>query len=343
MALTNTVLNDAIILVGDSSMGKQENRLSSYGCLQAFIDEAPNLLPKSTVETIKKSARHPEKVPVLSKFTSTLLTAPSCTITGNRATSAFKTLTWAALGFELTIIPSVNQDNYITQAEDMSHQIQMGLKRVLAYLDTQCVAALETAKATVLVDAKNAVAGPSYYSYRKENNNFFRDAPAVMQLNDLEGPYVDIANTESRSTILDIQTRALYNSLNLAGTLGTLAESAQWKHYRSNRVDTNHEEVHYLTPHGTLGIYNWVDMDSQMGRIAGNKKWYQVQDPVKGFNWGVYEIDDCASANSELTGNLRAYTENYQFIGYFAIVTDYASDGATPVIKFNLDEAASIS
>ncbi|MBL7738713.1 MAG: hypothetical protein JNK14_05800 [Chitinophagaceae bacterium] len=344
MALTNTQLNDAIILVGDSDMGKQENRLSSYGALQAFVDEAPNLLPKSAVESIKKSARHPEKVPVLSKFTSSLIEAPSCTITGNRATSAFKTLTWAALGFEATIIPSVNQDNYIAQTEDLAHQIKMGMKTVLSTLDSRCVTALETNKSTDIAAAKNAVAGAGYYSYRKEAKNFFRDAPAVMQLNDLEGPYIDIANTESRSTILDIQTQALYNQINLAGTLGTLGNAANWAHYSSNRVDAGqHDELHYLTPKGTIGIYNWVDMDSQIGRMAGAKKWYQVQDPIKGFNWGVFQIDDCADQSSELSLNTRAYTEKYQFVAYFAIVTDYASTTNTPIIKFWLDEAASIS
>jgi hypothetical protein len=344
MALSNTQLTDAIILVGQSEMGKQENRLSKYGVLQAFVDEAPNLLPKSTVENIKKSARHPEKVPVLAKFSSSIIEAPSCTITGNRSTSHFKSLSWGALGFEMTIIPSVNTDNYISKEEDMAHQIRMGLKSVLAELDSRCVTALETNKATTLASAKNAVAGAGYYDYRKEAKNFFIHAPAIMQLNDLEGPYLDIASTEAQSTLLHIQTMAKFNAQNLDGTLGSLEEAAKWKHYTSNRIDPgSHDEIHYLTPKGTIGIYNWVDMDSVMGRVAGNKKWYQVQDPIKGFNWGVFQIDDCASANSELPGNTRAYTEKYQFVAYFAIVTDYSSDTATPIIKFTLEGTGSES
>lgn len=344
MAITNTVLNDAIILVGNSDMGKQEQRISSYGALQAFIDEAPNLLPKTTVETIKKSARHVTKVPVLQKFSSTLLTAPSCTITGNRATSAFKTITWVATGFEVTVIPSINQDNYISQAEDMANQIKMGMKAVLAYLDGLCIAALDANKATTIEPAKAAVAGAGYYSYRRESKYFFRDAPAIMRLNDLEGPYVDIANTEATSTLLDIRTMALYNNQNIAGTLGSLQDAASWAHYSSNRVDRGeHGELHYITPKGTIGIYNWVDMDSQMGKTAGNKKWYQIADPIKGLNWGVLQIDDCADNSSELTGLTRSFQEKYQFVAYFAVVTDYSSDGATPIIKFWLDEAASPS
>lgn len=345
MAITNTQLNDAIILVSEGQMGTQENRLSMYGALKAFQTEAPGLLPVETVETIKKSARHPEKVPVLSKFTSSVISAPSCSVTGNRSTSAFKSLTWAYMGFEMTIIPSVNADNYIPVERDMAHQMKMGLKAVFSALDTNCISALETAKATTLASAKGAVAGAGYYSYRKAPKDFFIYAPSVLRLNDLEGPYLDIANSEAAATRLHIQTLAQYNQQNLNGALnGTLADAANWEHYTTNRLNPgDHDEVHYLTPKGTIGIYNWIDFDSRNNQVAGNKKWYQIQDPIHGFDWGVYQIDDCADASSENSGNTRAYSEKYQVGAYFAIVTDYASDGAGPIIKFHLDEAESIS
>lgn len=342
MAITNTQLLDAVVLVGDRMMGKNETRLGTYGVLKAFQDNADKLLDKNTIEKIKQSARQPVKVPVLNKFSSSLVEARSCSITGNRAASAFKQLSWGTVGFEATVIPSVNDDNFITVEADLANQIQMGLKTVLSTLDTRCATALETNKSAVLEASKNATAGSGAYEIAKALEKFFIYAPAIMSLNDLEGPFIDICNSEAAATLLHIETLSKFNQQNLDGTVkNQLTMAADYQHYMSNRIDPGeNQEVHYLMPEGVIGIYNWIDKDSQIGRQAGNKKWYKITDPIFGFDWGVFQIDDCADASSEHSGNTAAYAEKYKFVADFAIVTDYTSDTSSPIIKFNLNQPA---
>src|ERR1041384_5268589 len=100
------------------------------------------LIPPSAIEDIKKSIVQVTKVPALNKYTASLISAPSCGPSGNRPTSAFKTITWAFLGFETQIIPSLNDGNYIKMVEDLALQLRMGWKAVFGSLDTTAVAAL---------------------------------------------------------------------------------------------------------------------------------------------------------------------------------------------------------
>lgn len=338
--LDNTKVLDAIVKISNGTFGSFENKQTETGALSAFKENGAKLLPESSITTIKKSTRQATKIPVLNKFTPSLITAPSCSVTGNRSVSAMKSITWAYIGFQTKVIPTVNADNYISVVDDLANQMFNGWKAVFSSLDTNCVSALESAKSTTLEAAKNATAGAGLYNYTKALDKFFIYAPAVMRLNDLTGPYVNIANTESASNLLAMQTLALQNSQNLAGTLGTLPLAADWQHYTTNRLSPGaHEEVHYLAPQGAFGIYNWVDPDSVAGRTTGNKSWGMMQDPYYGFDWGVYAVDDCADASAEVDGATRVYTESMEIGAYFAIVTDYSSDTSSPIIKFTNNPA----
>lgn len=340
--LQDTVLLDAIVKVGSGKFNEFESRLSNYGALQAFKDNAPGLLPESAVVSIKKSTRQPEKVPVLNKFASTLITAPSCTITGQRPVSAFKALTWAYVGFQTKIIPSINEDNYISVVDDLAMQMRMGWKTVFANLDTKAVTTLETNKSTSLVASKNTDVhtNAGSYGWVGDYKRTWLVLPGLLAINDIEPMQMqDVANSEAQTSILDAQTFGLQNQQNLAGVVnGTLKGAVPVEHYLTNRIvpSGSNQETHYLFPDGSVGVYNWVDPDSRAGRTIGATSWGTVTDPMMGFDWGVYSVEACTDASAQVSGLTRAYSKIAEIGAYFAFVTEYSSDTTSPIIKVNL-------
>jgi hypothetical protein len=340
-----TVLQDAIIKVSQGSFLSFENRLSNYGALQAFKDNAGGFLPASAVEGIKKSVRQPEKIPVLNKFTPSIITSPVCNITGNRPVSAYMPITWAYVGFQTKIIPSLNDDNYISVVDDLAQQMRMGFKALFASLDTTAVAKLESSKTAAAATSGISTVSTSAagYDYTGDPKDFFLYLNGLMGINDMEGPYNDVANTESVSTLLRIETLGLNNSENMRGVMeGTLPYSFGVRNYMTNRVSPgSHKEVHYLFPDGSIGVYNWVDPDSVAGRRAGNKSWGTMQDPFFGFDWGTYTVEDCEDASAQSTGLTRAYSKIMEIGAYFAFVTEYSSDTTSPIVKVIFEDSGS--
>jgi hypothetical protein len=106
MSLIATVLQDAVIR-STGYFGKDENRLSTYGALQAHVDSTPQLVPAQEIAAAKQSKGHPVKIPILQKFDSTERTARACAPVGTRSTSAFAPLSWATTGFDVVLTISV--------------------------------------------------------------------------------------------------------------------------------------------------------------------------------------------------------------------------------------------
>ena len=341
MALTATILQDAIVEVGAGKFGSFEKRLSNYGALDSFVQNAPMLLAPSAVEDIKKSLVHVTKVPALNKMTTTVITAPSCGPTGNRPTSAYKTLTWAFVGFETQIIPSLNEGNYVKAVEDLAIQMRMGWKALFANLDTTAVSTLETNKNAVAATSTrpNIATSAAGYDYTGAAEDFYLNAPGLMSINDMEGPYNDVANSESQATLLRIATFGANNQQNLDGV--KKGQTGPWEHFLSNRVAPGaNRELHYLFPEGAVGVYNWIDPDSRAMRQAGAKSWGMIKDPMFGFDWSVFSVKDCIDNSGTMAGNTRAFSEILQIGAYFAFVTDYSSDTSSPIIKVTFNDPA---
>lgn len=331
MALTPTQLQDAIIMVQDGKFGSFENRLSEYGALRAFKDNAPRLLSENTVETMKKSVRRTQKVPVLNKYNATVLDAPSCNVTGATQTSAFKSLVWAFVGFETKVTPSDYEDNYISETEGFAQQLAMGWKAVFGSLDTSAVSTLEANKSAALVESagQNIETEAGNYAYAGEIEEMFINIPGLMMINDLNGPYNDIANSEAQATLKKIEAFGANNYFNAAG----VSQMGDYRHFLTNRISPLPDrEAHYICPDGSIGIYNWVDSDSRAKRVAGNKSWDTFRDPMFGFDWSIYSIEDCVDA-SATNGNARVYSQKAQIGAWFAFVTEYSSDTTSPIIK----------
>lgn len=325
MAITATVFQDAIVQVGKKyTFNDAEKRLSEYQVVQAFKDNAGDLLPESTIKALRTSDARTEKVPVLAKHSATVISSRSCTITPDTPTSALKTLVWVTVGFAVGITPSDMANNYISQEDLLAHQFQMGLKAVMASLDSSGYTALEANKTATFSSTLYTNASGAYQVPLAKKLDFYKTVPAVMRRHDFNGRVIDIANTEAIIDPMYIQAQGGGNSVNLN------YQVQNFDFYRSNRVVTGSGvlETHYLLPQGGLGIYNWIDFESRNKiKIHNGKGWDTYVDPIMGFEWGVYYDHDCDAGK---------YKQKWNIVGDFAFVLPYASTTDTSVVKFEL-------
>lgn len=337
-ALSATELQDAIIFVEGKKFNQFEGRLSRYGALKAFLDGANEILPESTVTSMKKSEKQPEKVPVLNKFNSTVLTSRTCSITGPTRVSAFKALSYVTKGFEIVVSDAINAGNYISRAEDFGWQMIQGLKAVYNALDLAGVNALETNRNTSLRTSTLATITNAAGDY-EENllSDIYYDMAALMALNDLDdGRIQNVTNTEAKKEMLKYESQGQNNAINLKGVLdGSLADASDYQHYLTNNITLGvNREIHYLFPQGAVGLFVWNAFEFQKRATNGISRFYTQQDPILGITWNVYETTDCVDLSTLASGMTgTGYVTKYQFSADFSYLTAYASDTDTPIVK----------
>lgn len=337
-ALSATELQDAIIMVDGKKFNQFEGRLSRYGALKAFLDGANTILPESTVTSMKKSEKQPEKVPVLNKFNATVLTDRTCTISCNNRVSAFKALSYATKGFTICVADAINAGNYISRTEDFAWQMIQGLKAVYNSLDQAAVAALETNRNTSLRTSSLSTITNAAGDYEENNlSDIYYDMSALMALNDLDdGRIQDVTNTEAKKMMLKYESQGQNNAVNLAGVLnGTLADASDYRHYLTNNITLGtNREVHYLFPEGAVGLFVWNAFEFKKRSSNGISRFYTQEDPILGINWNVYETTECVELSTLASGMTgTGFVTKYQFTADFAYLTAYSSDTDTPIVK----------
>lgn len=334
MALTATQIADAMVSAKGYYYGKFENRPSVYGAFQAFLDNAEKLLPKSMIEGVKESPVHKVQISMLNKYAATLLQSRSCEITGDEVTSAVKALSWATKGFKIQVTPALNQDNYISDQDSFAHQLAMGMKTVQANLDTVALNTFEVNKSAILAASKlatqeNAAYKISFKDY--EAKKLYASIPGIMSINDLEGPFIDVANGEEQAMMKWYATLGAQNQQDINMLLGQ-----DFMFYLTNRLNPgDNRAIHYVAPEGSIGVYNWVDWEARTNaKLNEGDKKYTLQDPILGITWGVHERNVCVNVE----GRGSCYSTIYEFTSDFAFVSAYSSDTSSPIVKFVVED-----
>lgn len=322
MATTATVFQDAIVdASGKFNFNKFEARLSEYSVIQAFKDNSDKMLPEATIKKLRTAAVRPLKIPVLNAYAATVLSQRSCTITPDSVTSAFKTMNWVTMGFAVGVTPSISANNYIDEQTDLAFQFEMGWKAVYAALDSMGYQTLELNKTAVFNSPLYTNANGAYQVPYDQKQDFYKKLPAVMRRHDFSGRIVDIANTEALIDPLYIQAQGSGNGQNLQ------YQVLNMDFYRSNRVVTGTGvlESHYDMPEGAIGIYNWIDYESQNKiNIHLGKGWTQIVDPMYGFTWGVFYDNDCVDGR---------FVKKWNIVADFSFMTAYSSNTDRAIIK----------
>ncbi len=349
MSLVLTTMTEAAVRA--KAMFEQfEGRFSNYGGLKPYLDGANALLPKDTVERIKNAQNARDVVfPILTKQTIPVITARSCAITGNSANSAKPVITKITRGFEITIYPKVNENNYISEVDEFANQLANGIRSVSGPLDTFAIAQLEANKSTGLATVALpgvAVVGNAYQIAAAQRERLYFYIRAMMEKNDINaGVLSNIATTESLDLILQYESKGLANDQNLRGVLEGNLPSAigNFRHYRSNRMSngTGVAETHYIVPFGALGVFMWNDSDAIAKRKGPNgAEAYTFSEDIIGVRWDVYAEPICSDLSATYgAAYARTLGTRYQFAADFGFFNAYSSDTTKPIVKIEVMSA----
>jgi hypothetical protein len=342
--LTETIFQNAIARVG-TEFTSFENKLSEYGALRAINDDKNKVLSVATLEAAKNSKTQLTKIPILKKYDATLITGDACTVDGEEAVSAFVNPTYSTYGFSIAMSPEVHSHNYIGYEETLAHELKMGWKKIFATLDSAAVAKLEATKDALTGKTSN------YFSLLSGAMNYtgnpleiYAKIPGFLKTLDMQGSYVEVANTEALTTSLLTQTYGGNNQQNLAALMtGNLPGSAGFNTYTSNRVVTgSNKEVRYIFEEGSHAILNWTPTKVRENyRITEADYWTQIQDPYFGFNWGVHYVKDCADLSATYPGlDTASIKEGWNIFADFGFIDAYSSDTTSPTVKFTVNDPA---
>jgi hypothetical protein len=335
--LTETVLQDAIILVGERSLNDFESRLSTYGALDAFMQDTERLVPKAELEAAKASKGHVTKLPVLKKYDANLKNAYSCDFDPDANESAFVTPLYETIGFDVSVTEQVNVDNYITVQQDLAHQIRMGMKAVASTLDSAAVTVLDTIKTQVNASNIYAFSGNAMQIPAASKLEFYKNIGAIMKRNDLDLPVMDIASTESMVDFTFIGQQGASNDVNTAYQISGIQP------FRSNRVTNGAgiAETHFVVPFGSLGMLQWIPYDFKRGATVNEgERWFTMQDPILGLTWAVRYKRSCTDVSGSYERqNPGTLTEEWSFRLDYSFVNAYSSDTSSPVFKAEIAQA----
>lgn len=343
MAIFPTVLQDAIISVPTSDAFKQfEGRPSIYDVVKAFRDNTERLVPKSELESAKKSSRHVTKIPVLQKLSpvGVVGSARNCEPAAGTVDTAFASPTYSTYSFAFHMTPSWNEENYIKYQEEFAWNLMQRLQAFYAQLDTDLVAFLNTELSQVnasplfgapvagVVDVANV-----------DKEEFYKSIPAIMRRNDLSDMRViDISNTESQIMYDFLARQGAGNDVN------TSYQISNFTPYRSNRV-TNAAgmvETHYLVPEGHLGLLDWLPWEFRANKsLSETDGWTTVQDPLGGLTWGLRYKSKCAdlsAVSGGISDQTAALVDMYEFSIDLAPLTSYSSDTSSAIFKYQIAE-----
>lgn len=343
MALTLTTLPEAALRARDI-FTKFEGRFSNYGAFKAFLDGANELLPADTLRRIKNQRNEASVViPVLNKAALTVLTARACAITGTAATSAKPVIPKITRGFEILVYPKINENNYISETDEIANQMANGIRSVAANLDTYAAAQLEAGKSTGLATTNLpgvSIVGNAYQITLAQRLRLYYYLRTLMEKNDINaGVLQNIATTEALDLILEYESRGKYNDVDMNAILSgdTPSATGNFRHYRSNRMTNGAgvAETHYVAPFGALGVFQWNDSDAIAKRSGPNgAKAYVQADDIMGVTWDVYEEPICSDLSATFgTSFARTLGTRYQFAADFGFFVAYSSDTTKPIVK----------
>lgn len=323
-----------------------ENRLSSYGALKAYLDNAPGLVPEGAIQRIKNSSNARSVVfPVMNKATLTVITVRSCTIAGVEPISAKPTISFITRGFEIKIYPKVAENNYISEEDQFMQGLLNGWRSVLTNLDTFSAARLDSQKSTSLattnLDGVNIV-GNAYQIDPDQRDDLYFYLPTLLERNDLNsGGLNNIATTEAQKLMLKYESFGENNSQNLRAVLeGRLPYSSGFRHYFSNRVTNGAgvAETHFVAPFGAIGVFAVNDSDARARRTGPNGKVkYLMDDDVMGITWDVQEEPICDDLTATYGAGYEAtFGTKYQIAADFGFLEAYSSDTSKAIVKVEL-------
>lgn len=345
-APTNTILGALTLGLNPGNFGRMEGRPSHYGALNAFHRNTTSLFDAESLAKIRlMPASRTISIPILNAFDVPIGTILTCVINTVDIGVTKKQVVRFHVEFDIDVVPSEYDDNAISYQLVLKQKLTMGKQAVYKYLDKACAAFLDANKDTTMAQGAQAlyVGAPGEYQLPKLLD-FYNNVGTIMEMNDLSGPFNDVANTAAMADMNWLQNPgggAVYATK-------AIMDAAQITNFEyTNRLapGTGQRGVHYLFPTGSLGIVNFLHSDDREAPdlnalemvdenrdISDVRFWGKINDTVfPDWQWGTMELLDCQSGAKTYRAKHRAD---------FALIADFTSNaGESPIKRFSIMNA----
>lgn len=334
----DTVLQSARAFIKKEMLAKFLLRPNETRVVDLYLKDreftVPNLGKLRAAETQTATALF------LTKPASTLITAPSCTITGGKAGSDSVDLTWQFTGAEFDLSFKQHQGNQVSMQMAMAHLLLQKEIEIWAQIDAVCLANLESNRSAInngdsgTFDSTNDIMAIT----NANKGRFYNLVSADMRMNNYPLPqYMEAHNTFWTAEQQYYINQGQGNSVNTAFQFGGFSFTP------SNLITTGaignntYNSVHYIVPQGGVALIDWVDPLNIQGQTTPDGIWSTYTSMLRpGFVFQVFKTIGCADT-SALGGSTQDYVEKWQMgMWYSLAVQPTEGVNESPIFKYGV-------
>ena len=330
------------------NLDKNVQRVSQYGALELFKKQTADptgILTEEDKTNIKNSFGNSVQIPVIDYTNVTLSNVRSCAMQVGGINSKLVNVTFATVAFGIALAPAMYENNTIGYKTAFTKQLEAGLIKTAALLDTTGTTHLNTNKNQYFPAALTkyyAQVANAFQVPLAAQGDYWNYIPAIMSEMDFGGVTPEVL-TDPMGTALVRKLAA--NGQNNA--TNTAYQVLNTDYYESNRVTSGAgvRSTQYLVAPGNLGFVNRLDPDSRMGnKSTTGKEWGIARNlPIIGLDMGVLYQSDCSDQSAAqaagLTGLTATLVESWQYSMDYAFISAYNDRPTTdysPILKVEL-------
>jgi len=342
MALTGTRM--LAMIENSPAFDKNMNRLSRYGAADAHIvgnSEMESIVSPNLREQAMRSVGRDLKIPVLDAKTVTLGSTRSVTIADDDNDSALYTVSWTTYTGGFTLVPTHEQNNYITLQRDFEKKFKAMEQAFCEALETSALTNLDGGKTQIIGDLldtnKYALTANILESNYASRESLIGDLSSIQRTNDYQSDtYRVIGNGGVDSLTNKLLEHAVYNDQNKQ--LQVRDKSFHFTNRLANGV--GHIATGYCVPPGNLGYLIQHEREALVNRTTKDgHEWGITTLPALGIPLDYYSYEGVSDESTRLseTDMTRVYKEHHGFALTLAWIRSYNTDlaaNASPILKF---------
>ena len=315
---------------------RDEWRFTRYGLLTAVREMTAS--PQSILTSdLKAKAAVSEgrdlKIPVFTLGNLTIKNARSCNIGGLDNTTEMVTVNWTTLVVDISMKKAEHHKNEVSYLEDLNKKLLLADNTLAKAVEQLIYAKLDADKSQVyaspLAGGTYPLVGNTLQVAAPQQEYFFNDLEAIMEGDDFYSmPFKVMGSTTLKPAVKHYGNQGASND----ETLDYQFDAYDFRFSNHVTIGGGQKATGFCMTDGSLGIMTRINIDSEMGNVAGDgTRWEKTFMDKLGFEVGVQYKSKCddLSGQAGLEHLTASMVENWQFSIDVALLTPYNSDPAT--------------
>lgn len=350
MTMFATILQD-IRVQYPTRLDEYENRGPRFQLLNKAVQNTGSprgVVDQKVIDAAAASWGRGVEIPVISPNTDAVGTGITCSPAGIEFLTELVGITWVTVSYAFSLQPAKNDQNDIKYAQEFSNKYINGIRAMGKTIEDLLDTAL-TSNITPAVQYNSSYVGTgNRYPFTADvmgvalanHDDFFNDLPAILEADELEGPYDVIGSTNLSAILNKIKAQGMGNAEN---KMYQFEADTNFNFITSNRVTltpTTSDASMYVMPEGAFGIVNRLRPDCENMRPTTSGKRFGVvrNEPTLGLDLGTISWSDCADINA-LTNNaldtvgVQEYHQMEAMVGIITPYSNFANSGVSSVIR----------